>query len=258
MNNSITAPKGFLAAGLASGVKVSGKHDLGLLVCPTGATAAAMFTTNKITSAAVQVSREHHREPEDLRRRGQLRQRQRLHREARAWPMPARCATPRPRHSRREPQEVLVASTGIIGAPVAHGQGDGGDRPGRPAALGLARGRTGLRARDHDHRHQVQDRRTARSSCRGRRSSDRRHGQGRRHDRAQHGDHPAVHHDRRRDRQAAAGQGPQGGDRRLAQPAHRRRPPEHQRHRDPPGLRHGRQRADYRTFGEPTASSWRP
>jgi len=58
-NNSITAPNGFLAAGLASGVKVSSKPDLGLLVCPGGAVAAAMFTTNKIVSAAVQVSREH-------------------------------------------------------------------------------------------------------------------------------------------------------------------------------------------------------
>jgi glutamate N-acetyltransferase / amino-acid N-acetyltransferase len=58
-NMSVTAPAGFLAAGLASGVKVSGKPDLGLLVCPGGATAAAVFTTNKIVSAAVQVSREH-------------------------------------------------------------------------------------------------------------------------------------------------------------------------------------------------------
>ncbi len=58
-NDSITAAKGFLAAGLACGLKVSGRADLGLLVCPTGATAAAMFTTNRITSAAVQVAREH-------------------------------------------------------------------------------------------------------------------------------------------------------------------------------------------------------
>ncbi len=58
-NNSITAPKGFLAAGVACGIKHSGKPDLALLVCPTGATAAAVFTTNKIVSAAVQVSREY-------------------------------------------------------------------------------------------------------------------------------------------------------------------------------------------------------
>ncbi|MBN1361513.1 MAG: bifunctional glutamate N-acetyltransferase/amino-acid acetyltransferase ArgJ [Sedimentisphaerales bacterium] len=58
-NESITAPQGFLAAGVKSGIKVSGKPDVALLVCPTGATAAAVFTTNTITSAAVQVSREH-------------------------------------------------------------------------------------------------------------------------------------------------------------------------------------------------------
>jgi len=60
-NNSITGPKGFVAAGVKCGIKVSGKPDMALLVCPTGATAAAVFTTNKITSAAVEVSREHAR-----------------------------------------------------------------------------------------------------------------------------------------------------------------------------------------------------
>jgi len=58
-NNTITSPKGFLAAGVRCGIKKSGKPDLGLLVCPTGAKAAAAFTTNKITSAAVQVCKEH-------------------------------------------------------------------------------------------------------------------------------------------------------------------------------------------------------
>lgn len=52
-NETITAPKGFLAAGLYSGVKASGKPDLALLHCPTGAKAAAVFTTNAIQSAAV-------------------------------------------------------------------------------------------------------------------------------------------------------------------------------------------------------------
>jgi glutamate N-acetyltransferase/amino-acid N-acetyltransferase len=58
-NNTITAPKGFLAAGLHCGIKKSGKYDLGLIVCLGGAKAAAVFTTNKIVSAAVQVSKEH-------------------------------------------------------------------------------------------------------------------------------------------------------------------------------------------------------
>jgi len=63
-NGTITAAKGFLAGGVACGVKKSGKPDLGLLVCPTGAKAAAVFTTNKITSAAVKVSKHHIKSPE--------------------------------------------------------------------------------------------------------------------------------------------------------------------------------------------------
>jgi len=58
-NKTITAPKGFLAAGLYCGIKKSGKNDLALMYCPTGAVAAAMFTTNKVVSAAVTVCKEH-------------------------------------------------------------------------------------------------------------------------------------------------------------------------------------------------------
>jgi len=58
-NNTITSPKGFLAAGVRCGIKKSGKNDLGLLVCPSGAKAAAVFTTNKIVSAAVTVCKQH-------------------------------------------------------------------------------------------------------------------------------------------------------------------------------------------------------
>jgi glutamate N-acetyltransferase/amino-acid N-acetyltransferase len=59
VNNTITAPRGFLAAGVRCGIKKSGKADLGLIVCPTGAKGAAVFTTNKIFGAAVTVSRKH-------------------------------------------------------------------------------------------------------------------------------------------------------------------------------------------------------
>ena len=58
-NCRVTAAKGFWAAGVSCGIKESGKPDLAILVCPTGAKAAAVFTTNKIVSAAVQVSRSH-------------------------------------------------------------------------------------------------------------------------------------------------------------------------------------------------------
>ncbi len=62
-NKTITSPKGFFAAGLHCGIKESGKYDLGLLVCPTGAKAAAVFTTNKIVSAAVTICKKHVKSP---------------------------------------------------------------------------------------------------------------------------------------------------------------------------------------------------
>jgi glutamate N-acetyltransferase/amino-acid N-acetyltransferase len=62
-NNTVTSPKGFLAAGVACGVKKSGNLDLGLIVCPSGARAAGVFTTNRIVSAAVTISKEHIKSP---------------------------------------------------------------------------------------------------------------------------------------------------------------------------------------------------
>ena len=58
-NETITAPKGFLAAGLACGIKQSGKPDLALVHCPTGAKAAAVFTTNALEAAPVTLCRKH-------------------------------------------------------------------------------------------------------------------------------------------------------------------------------------------------------
>jgi len=62
-NDTITAPKGFWAAGISCWIKKSGRPDLGLIVCPSGATTAAVFTTNKIVSAAVEVSKKHIQSP---------------------------------------------------------------------------------------------------------------------------------------------------------------------------------------------------
>jgi len=58
---SITTPKGFVASGLASGIKASGGMDLALLATDDGAAVptAATFTTNLAAAAPVQVSRGH-------------------------------------------------------------------------------------------------------------------------------------------------------------------------------------------------------
>jgi glutamate N-acetyltransferase/amino-acid N-acetyltransferase len=113
-NGTVTGPKGFLAAGLACGIKESGKADLGLLVCPTGATTAAVFTTNKIVSAGVQVSRRHVRSRNIhavVVNSGNANACTGKTGLANAQKMCALTA----KHIGVDPEEVLAASTGIIG-----------------------------------------------------------------------------------------------------------------------------------------------
>ncbi|MGH9165620.1 MAG: bifunctional ornithine acetyltransferase/N-acetylglutamate synthase, partial [Acidimicrobiales bacterium] len=58
---SVTIPEGFVAAGVACGIKDSGDADLALVATDDGrpVAAAAVFTTNLATAAPVQVSRRH-------------------------------------------------------------------------------------------------------------------------------------------------------------------------------------------------------
>ncbi|MGM0404134.1 MAG: bifunctional ornithine acetyltransferase/N-acetylglutamate synthase, partial [Thermodesulfobacteriota bacterium] len=46
-------PKGFRAAGIASGIKKNGKMDLGLVICDKPAAAAGVFTKNRVKAACV-------------------------------------------------------------------------------------------------------------------------------------------------------------------------------------------------------------
>jgi glutamate N-acetyltransferase / amino-acid N-acetyltransferase len=113
-NNTITAPKGFLAAGLFCGVKKSGKYDLGMIVCPGGANAAAVFTTNKIQSAAVQIAKKHIKSKQIyavIVNSGNANACTGALGIKNAVKMCEETAL----HIEEEPQTVLVASTGIIG-----------------------------------------------------------------------------------------------------------------------------------------------
>ncbi|MBC8109033.1 MAG: bifunctional ornithine acetyltransferase/N-acetylglutamate synthase, partial [Anaerolineae bacterium] len=60
----LLSPKGFLAGAVHAGIKSTKKNDVGLLICdaPQLATAAAVFTTNKVFAAPVKIGREHLRE----------------------------------------------------------------------------------------------------------------------------------------------------------------------------------------------------
>jgi glutamate N-acetyltransferase/amino-acid N-acetyltransferase len=55
----VTAPLGFLAAGVSAGIKKSGKRDVALLVAEESCPAAAVYTLNTMAAAPVQVTREH-------------------------------------------------------------------------------------------------------------------------------------------------------------------------------------------------------
>ncbi len=57
---SVTKAKGFIASGIASGIKGGGALDLALVASTTGpVSAAAVFTTNLASAAPVQLSRRH-------------------------------------------------------------------------------------------------------------------------------------------------------------------------------------------------------
>ena len=54
----LTAPEGFLAAGITAGLKPSGKADLCLLLAPAGAVCAGSFTLNRVRAACVDLCAE--------------------------------------------------------------------------------------------------------------------------------------------------------------------------------------------------------
>jgi glutamate N-acetyltransferase/amino-acid N-acetyltransferase len=110
----LLSPAGFRAGAVYAGIKTKQTADVGLLVCDVLATAAAVFTTNKVFAAPVKVGREHIRS-------GKLRGVVVNAGNANA------CTGPRgERDARRmcqiaaglidcDPREILPSSTGIIG-----------------------------------------------------------------------------------------------------------------------------------------------
>jgi glutamate N-acetyltransferase/amino-acid N-acetyltransferase len=118
----VTAPKGFVAGGLASGIKQSGAPDLAIIATAGGmpAVAAGVFTTNLVQAAPVQVSRAHLR---DGRAAAVV---------LNSGNANAATGEPGRRDARRmaklasaglglDEHDVLVCSTGLIGIPLPMG-----------------------------------------------------------------------------------------------------------------------------------------
>jgi glutamate N-acetyltransferase/amino-acid N-acetyltransferase len=113
---SITSPGGFRAAGVACGIKATGL-DLALVASETPAAAAAVFTTNQAAAAPVAVSRRHvatGRARAVVVNSGCANAATGRAGEADALAMAA-CAAERLGCA---PEDVLVASTGVIGVPL--------------------------------------------------------------------------------------------------------------------------------------------
>ena len=116
IEGGIAAPSGFKVAGIACGIKASGAPDLALIVSDRAASMAAVFTTNLAKAAPILVSRD------NLQRSGGR---------GRAVVVNSGCAnactgSDGMEHARAmvadtataigcKPEEVLVASTGVIG-----------------------------------------------------------------------------------------------------------------------------------------------
>ncbi len=79
MSTGVTAPRGFRAAGVASGIKPD-RLDLAMVAADRAVSAAGVFTRNRAQAAPVLVSREHLESGAGPRGGGERRLRQCRHR----------------------------------------------------------------------------------------------------------------------------------------------------------------------------------
>lgn len=114
---SVTAAKGFVASGVAAGIRPSGKPDLALVRSIPRAVGAAMWTTNRVQAAPITVSKRHLEaaQPQAVVINAGVANaatgaRGEADAVATADGAAAQLGLP--------PDEVLVLSTGVIGAPL--------------------------------------------------------------------------------------------------------------------------------------------
>jgi glutamate N-acetyltransferase/amino-acid N-acetyltransferase len=114
---SVTAAKSFVASGVPCGIRKNGRRDVALVRSLVPATGAAMFTTNRFLAAPVVVSREHLElmQPQAIVANSGVANAATGDQgvaDARAT------AVETARMLGLEPEEVIVLSTGVIGAPL--------------------------------------------------------------------------------------------------------------------------------------------
>ena len=116
---SVTYPRGFVAGGIAAGIKPSGRADLALLVGETGTAVAGVFTTNAIAAAPVSLSRERLSATGGRSRAVLVNSGQANAARGARGAADARVATSAAADALGlSPEEVLACSTGVIGEPL--------------------------------------------------------------------------------------------------------------------------------------------
>ena len=192
IEGGITAPQGYLASGVSAGIKKKGL-DLAVVFSSQTASAAGVFTLNRVQAAPVVLSKENLKLS-----RGRIRAilinsgcanactgERGMHDSV----LSTQCLAS---HLNIDPSQVLVASTGVIGSflPVPK------VLKGISSAVSALNSHGGgaAAARHHDHRYAGKvDRR--RRAHRRKNSAHRRHGQRVRNDPSANGDHDRRHYD---------------------------------------------------------------
>ena len=119
ISGGITAPEGFLAAGVASGLKPSGKPDLGLLLAPEAAVCAGTFTQSVVRAACVDLCAERLKGADGRARAVVVNSGQaNACTGDRGLVDSLRATQAVADHLGLDPDEVLICSTGVIGVPI--------------------------------------------------------------------------------------------------------------------------------------------
>ncbi len=116
-NGSITTPSGFRAAGIACGIKESKTKDLALVVSDRPASAAAVYTRNRVQAAPIAIDRQHLEDGKAqavILNSGNANACTGAAGEADARRMCELTAL----QLQLQPTDVLVCSTGVIGVPL--------------------------------------------------------------------------------------------------------------------------------------------
>ena len=234
---------GVRLATAAAGIRYAGRTDVLLALFDEGTAAAGVFTRSKCPSAPVEWCRAHLKSGKSAKNLARALVVNSGNANAftgksgrDACKFTAQIAA---RAARCKPNEIFLASTGVIGEPLKVQAFDGV----MDGLVGERRARRLPRRRqsDHDDRHISESRDRQRQDRQGHRHHQR-HRQGRRHDRARHGDDAVLRVHRRGDRGARAASHAQRRRRRHLQCRDHRRRHFHLRYADAVRDRQGRKR----------------